>query len=64
MTELYKMFPRILDLPPESPDLSPIENLWNYLKDRLSDKQLKNLDELFTALKVEWDWMTPNCALI
>lgn len=37
MLELYKMFPAILDWPPESPDLSPIENIWNFLKDKLSD---------------------------
>ena len=36
----------IIDWPPNSPDLSPIENVWAILKDKLSKRNIKNLDEL------------------
>lgn len=60
MSELNKMIPAILTWPAESPDLSPIENLWNYLKDKLKDIKFNNFDELFARLKQEWDSITPE----
>ena len=42
---------------PNSPNMSPIENLWDYL-DRLvcaRNQWLKNLNELWLALKEEWE---------
>jgi transposase len=42
---------------PNSPDMSPIENVWNYL-DRMVRSRYplpKNLDELWLALKEEWE---------
>ena len=35
-----------IDWPPNSPDLSPIENVWAILKEKLSKRNIKNLDEL------------------
>ena len=36
----------IIDWPPNSPDLSPIENVWSILKEKLSKAKIKNLDDL------------------
>ena len=35
-----------IDLSPNSPDLSPIENVWAILKEKLAKWKIKNLDEL------------------
>lgn len=53
MRELAKMIPAILEWPAESPDLSPIENQWNFLKDKLKDIKFYNFDELYARLKFE-----------
>ena len=53
MSELAKMIPAILEWPTESPDLSPIENLGNFLKDKLKDIKFYNFDELYARLKFE-----------
>jgi transposase len=41
--------------PPNSPDLNPIENLWNLLKKRIGKIIVKNKDELINAIKTEAD---------
>jgi hypothetical protein len=40
----------IVDWPPKSPDLSPIEHLWAYLKTKLQGHVFENPDELFAFL--------------
>ena len=35
-----------MELPPYSPDLNPIENLWNHLKRRVEKKNARNTEEL------------------
>jgi hypothetical protein len=42
--------------PPQSPDLSPIENLWKRLKDRISARRhrIRNIKEIEIALQQEW----------
>ena len=46
----------ILDWPPQSPDLNPIENLWNILKYRLVkyEKPASGVIELWERAKEEW----------
>ena len=41
----------------QSPDINPIENEWNELDNRLRSRATspKNLDELWEALRAEWD---------
>jgi len=49
--------------PPQSPDLNPIENIWNQLKIALDKKKLKNEKELEQAIHEEWEVLrrTNNC---
>ena len=47
----------LLEWPSQSPDLSPIENLWAIVKRKLSQQQTKkasNLDEQFKKVKAIW----------
>jgi len=43
-----------LDFPPYSPDLNPIENLWDNLKRRVEKRNPTNLEELEDAINEEW----------
>jgi transposase len=47
----------VLVWPPRSPDLSPIEHLWWYLKNRLDtyDTEPKGMLELWERLEIEWN---------
>ena len=35
-----------IEWPPNSPDLSPIENVWAIIKEKLEKRSIKNLDDL------------------
>lgn len=41
---------RVITLPPYSPELNPIEKLWDVVKDRLCNKAWENLDAVTTAI--------------
>ena len=48
-------FKKVLDFwPPNSPDLSPIEELWSIVEQRLSNYSFNNTDEM--ARKLQWIW--------
>lgn len=46
----------LMEWPPQSPDLNPIENLWYYLdvQGRKRSQKPRNEAELMVALKEEW----------
>jgi len=45
----------LLDFPPYSPDLNPIENLWSILKARIENRLARTTDEIERVLKEEWE---------
>ena len=44
----------LLSWPPQSPDLSPIENLWSFMKGRLEELRIGTTAELIAAAHAEW----------
>lgn len=51
---LYKC-PKVLHPPPQSPDLNPIENLWDYLDRKIRKTPITSILELKERLQYEWD---------
>lgn len=46
---------RMLEWPPQSPDMNPIENLWSIVKEDVAKKQPKNKSELKSAIIESWN---------
>ena len=46
--------------PSNSPDMNPIENVWNILKNRLGKLGSSNLTELEKHIKTEWSNLPRN----
>jgi hypothetical protein len=44
--------------PPQSPDLNPMEGIWNILKQRARRRRWHSLDELKEILQDEWSKIT------
>lgn len=47
--------PRVLQTPPQSPDLNPIENLWDYLDRAIRTTPITSRAHLKQRLQEEWD---------
>ena len=45
---------QVLEWPPQSPDLNPIENLWHYMKQQLENYDTSSLAKLEIALRELW----------
>src|SRR5438128_6054412 len=68
MSRLAKSFlqekvPEVIDWPSNSPDLNPIENLWNIVKRNVEKRMPKNCDELVEFMVEEWNSI-PKSTLI
>lgn len=48
-------FVDVLDWPPQSPDLNPIENLWRTLKVKAGSRNITNLKDLWQVTKEAWN---------
>lgn len=46
---------KFVKLPPHSPDLNPIENVWGYVVDKVEARKPKNLQDLKAAVHEEWN---------
>ena len=44
----------VMELPAQSPDMNPIENIWMLLNERAKEKNAGNIEELWINLKGEW----------
>lgn len=51
-----------LPWPAKSPDLSPIEQVWAYIKKRLAGRKFTSKEELFKAISQEWN-LIPDAKL-
>lgn len=52
--------PHVMETPPQSPDINPIENLWDYLGKRLQNREISNKNQLKTVLLEEWRNISPD----
>ncbi|KAJ8344912.1 hypothetical protein SKAU_G00291050 [Synaphobranchus kaupii] len=50
----------VLDWPANSPDLNPIENLWDIVKRNMRDTRPNNTKELKAGIKASWASITPE----
>jgi hypothetical protein len=51
---------QILLHPAQSPDLNPIESIWEIMKQRLRGGSWKTVDEFKAAIQREWDRVTQS----
>lgn len=51
---------QVLEWPPQSPDLNPIENLWELVDREVKKKKTSNLQQLEEIVKLEWKNVSPN----
>lgn len=45
----------ILEWPAQSPDLNPIEHLWEHLDRKIHENRISNINELKTVIETEWN---------
>ena len=53
----------VLDFPPYSPDLNPIENLWSILARRVEQRTCETMEELQDTVADEWNKIEPEVLL-
>ena len=50
----------VMNFPPQSPDLNPIENLWDHLKREKVKHRSTNKDNLWDVLNQSWNNIKPE----
>jgi transposase len=57
LAQAYKASHNVVNLvhPPQSPDLNPIEGIWNIVKQRLCRRIFDSKEQMKEALQEEWD---------
>ena len=49
----------LLHLPPYSPELNPVENIWEYLRaNKLSNSVFDSYDTIVDRCCAAWNWLT------
>ncbi|KAL4496952.1 hypothetical protein ABPG72_002108 [Tetrahymena utriculariae] len=57
---IQKNIHKKLDFPPYSPDLTPIENIWAWLKSQVNKDQPQDIDQLKRSIRKYWNQITPQ----
>ena len=52
---------RVLSGPSQSPDLNPVEHIWETLVCQVRKYRYLNKASVFKSLKEEWDKIQPTC---
>lgn len=55
VTYLHEKGATLIEWPPWSPDLNPIENLWNVIKARVYARFPQSMEEMEQAIREEWE---------
>ena len=51
---------KVIDFPPYSPDLNPIENIWGKIKKEIMKKEYQTLSVMTKDIWKEWDNITES----
>ncbi|GJQ88119.1 hypothetical protein Trydic_g13126 [Trypoxylus dichotomus] len=52
--------PHMLQTPPPSPNVNPIENMWDILEQQIRLREIENKEQLITDLTEEWTKINPD----
>lgn len=52
---LWRFVPNSIPWLAKSPELSPIEYVWDYIKRRFRSQPFTNADQIYYAIRKEWD---------
>lgn len=48
----------VVDWPPQSPDMNPVEKVWLWLSNKIYLKEIKNIDDLRKTVFESWEEMS------